>query len=63
MNPAALPIRLALRLGPIVRKPVTVAVARRALPLLRTRRPQARLRMIDRPFAFTLQRLAGLAEN
>lgn len=47
VNPALVPLGLAVRLARLARIPVVAAVGRRILPLLKTRRPGARLRMVD----------------
>ncbi|MCS5478086.1 DUF4334 domain-containing protein [Corynebacterium sp. YIM 101645] len=47
VNPALLPVGLALAFPRLARNPVVAAVARRVLPLLRTRRPRARLRVME----------------
>lgn len=47
VNPALVPVGLAVRLAWLARHPVMVAVGRRVLPLLQTRQPRARLRMVD----------------
>lgn len=47
VNPALLPVGLA-RVAPwLARNPVLATVGRRFLPLLKTRRPRARLRMVE----------------
>lgn len=46
VDPAVIPVRLALRYPRLVRHPAVVAVGRLGLPLLKTRRPKARLRMV-----------------
>lgn len=47
VNPALIPTGLAVWWPRLARTPVVAALARRALPLLGTRRPRARLRMVD----------------
>jgi hypothetical protein len=47
MNPSLLPMPLALRYAAVLRRPGVARAARAVLPLLRTRRPQARLRMVE----------------
>ena len=47
LNPAALPVGLALALPHIVRTDAVAALFRLALPLIATRSPRARLRMVD----------------
>jgi hypothetical protein len=47
INPALLPLSLALRWAGLFRNPVAAALFRLALPALRTRRPRARLRMTE----------------
>ncbi|AJK67725.1 DUF4334 domain-containing protein [Corynebacterium marinum] len=46
VEPAVIPVRLALRFPRLVRHPAVVAVGRLGLPLLKARRPKARLRMV-----------------
>lgn len=46
VNPALLPLSLALKFPRLVHNPAVVAAGRRGLPLLKTRRPKARLRMV-----------------
>ncbi|RSZ63899.1 DUF4334 domain-containing protein [Corynebacterium hylobatis] len=53
VNPALLPVGLAVRFPCLARNPVLAAVARQVLSLLRTRRPGARLRMVDHRGAST----------
>lgn len=48
VNPALLPLGLTVKFPRLARNPVLAAVARLALPLLKTRRPRARLRMVER---------------
>ncbi|WP_236865539.1 DUF4334 domain-containing protein [Brevibacterium daeguense] len=47
VEPAVIPLQLALRLPSLVHHPATAALGRLALPLIRTRRPKARLRMVE----------------
>jgi hypothetical protein len=47
VNPALVPIGLAVRFGRVLRLPVVPRLARAALPLLRTTAPKARLRMVE----------------
>lgn len=47
VNPALLPVGLARAAPWLARNPVATAAGCRLLPLLRTRRPRARLRMVD----------------
>lgn len=47
VNPAVVPMRLVDRHGPRLRGPRVAAVARRSLRAARTRRPRARLRMME----------------
>ena len=46
VDPAVIPVGLALRFPRLVRHPAVVAAGRLGLPLLKTRRPKARLRMV-----------------
>ncbi|WP_214403705.1 DUF4334 domain-containing protein [Pseudonocardia lacus] len=46
INPALVPLGLAVRLAPLLRTPLVAAAFRLVRPLLRTRRPRARLRMV-----------------
>jgi hypothetical protein len=46
VNPALVPMQLVHRLGPRVQHPLAARAFRAALPLLATRRPAARLRMV-----------------
>jgi hypothetical protein len=47
VEPAVIPLPLALRLPALVHHRATAALGRLALPLIRTRRPKARLRMVE----------------
>jgi hypothetical protein len=47
INPALVPLSLALRFAGLFRNPVAAALFRLALPVLRTSRPRARLRMTE----------------
>lgn len=47
VQPAAVPVRLALKFPGLVRHRAIAAAGRAGLPLLRTRRPRARLRMVE----------------
>ncbi|TKA97270.1 DUF4334 domain-containing protein [Cereibacter changlensis] len=47
ISPALLPLGLALRFAPLLRHRAVAAIGWPALRLLRTRRPQARLRMVE----------------
>lgn len=47
VNPAAVPLPLVVRCSRLLRHELVAAPARRSLRLLRTRRPRARLRMVE----------------
>lgn len=47
VNPAVLPTGLALKFPRLAHNPAVVAFGRLSLPLLKTRRPKARLRMVE----------------
>ena len=47
MNPALVPIGLSLHIPNVLRRPVTTQIVRLILPLLGTRKPKARLRMMQ----------------
>ena len=46
INPALVPLGLAVRIAPLLRTPLAAAAFRLVRPLLRTRKPRARLRMV-----------------
>lgn len=47
LNPALVPMTLMARMSSLVTQPPVAAVARRLMPLLSTKRPAARLRMVE----------------
>lgn len=47
VNPTVIPMGFAARFSPVLRLPVVATVMRAVLPLIRTRRPAARLRMVE----------------
>jgi Domain of unknown function (DUF4334)/GXWXG protein len=47
INPALVPLSLVVRAAPLLRNPVAAGLFRLVLPVLRTSRPRARLRMME----------------